>query len=98
MYKVTIEMTRPDANIPWFLVSRQMRSIMDLEKTNGNLISEEVSLSEDGLKKTYIAVWKDKKSYENFVFNDDLAYERHQRRIYNVKNNCNVSIVSVEEV
>lgn len=98
MYKVTVLLTRPSADVSWLPLSENMKNTLTKHKNEGNLISENVSLSEDGLKKNYTSIWKDKKTYESWIFDDDLAYDRHQRRIYNVKNGCTISVIDLEEI
>lgn len=98
MYKVTIRMTRPSIDVPWFEPSNVMKNTMIEHRANGNLISESAFLQDDGLTKIYIAVWKDKETYEKFIFDDELAYERHQRRIYNTKYQCNIKVIKTENI
>lgn len=98
MYQITVITARQNTDTVFWPQSENIRAIIQECRTSGSLVNDELSISEDGLTRTYTATWITKEKYLEFIDNEVVSEERWNRKMYNNKNNIVMSTTEAKEI
>ena len=98
--KTTTIFTRENSNVLFFIDANDVTTLADYVKKNyfdtGKIVSRERTLSEDGLKSTFVVFWKDMGSLEEFV-SDQYCINNYFTPLKEYNEQNNISSESLSE-
>lgn len=98
MYQITVITSRPNLDTVFYPQSENVRSVVQNFRSEGSLVDDNLTVSEDGLVRTYTATWISKEKYLEFIENETVANERWQRKLYNKNNNIVMTTTEAKEI
>lgn len=98
MYQITVVTARPSTDAVFWPQSEEVRNIVQGFRSDGSLVSDNLTVSEDGLTRTYTAIWLSKEKYLEFIDNEVVSNERWQRKLYNKNNNIVMTTTEAKEI
>lgn len=82
MFKVVYTATRQSATTVFFPRSKRMEELAAVARSNGELLKEFTSFSEDKLVRTYTAIWSSKEALDKFNEEDAVKDFAKRKRWY----------------
>lgn len=98
MYQITVITSRPNLDTVFYPQSENVKSVVQNFRSEGSLVDDNLTVSEDGLVRTYTATWISKEKYLEFIENETVANERWQRKLYNKNNNIVMTTTEAKEI
>lgn len=97
MFAVTFKTVRPNTSIPWFARTPDVVSAVSDCKSEGKLLSEEWSVSENGLIGIYKAVWASKEDKSAFDNSPIMAAFIEERKSYLTEHGMKMFLIEALE-
>lgn len=98
MYQITVITSRPNLDTVFYPQSENVKSVVQNFRSEGSLVDDNLTVSEDGLVRTYTATWISKEKYLEFIENETVSKERWQRKLYNKNNNIVMATTEAKEI
>lgn len=98
MWKVTVLMTRPSVDVPWYTPTDTQLNKIQEQKDQGKLLLDRLDRRIDGLARNYTTIWATKEDWEAYMSDPELDVERQKRRLYNSRRKIQVNIIDAIEV
>jgi DNA phosphorothioation-dependent restriction protein DptG len=87
MYIIQRDFTRPSVDVPFYEASAEYKAAWASYKETGKLLGNRSTLSEDGLTRTAVSLWKDEETWKEYS-SDPLTIQMIlQRDEYHQLNN-----------
>jgi hypothetical protein len=86
MFKVIYKTTRPNTKTLFFPRSKEMEELVTQSKTNGQLLEDTTTFSDNKLIRTYTATWINKEALDFFNSNETVKEFAKRKRWYDQEN------------
>lgn len=98
MYQITVISSRSTTDVVFYPQHDSVKTIIQTYRDSGDLVTEDLSISDDGLSRTYTATWISKEKYLEFIDNEVVTAERLNRKMYNQNNNIVMALAEAKEI
>lgn len=82
MYKVIYRTSRESKAVAFYVRPDNVLKLIQEEKKQGRLLTEYIAISEDGLVKKYVGIWRDKGCLESFNQQDEVKQFVKRKVLY----------------